>query len=648
MKRNKKGFTIVELVIVIAVIAILAAVLIPTFSSLIRRANESSDIVLTKNMNTILATSEGTGEEPETMFDVMKLMDKHGYKVENLNPRAGGNMIIWDQNNNRMIYVNEEMKVLYSENGATVEEGNRSGKRLTVKDVATMEKWQGFSYYLPVTIASETPITFSANSGIDTGVSELDADIVYNTQDAETIQLRGTIQSVELSAPNADVYNYAVIEKMTVKSVKASSYHECGEVKDFVIATGNSSANIVIENNATVGALSVSSGSAGTKLTIKGYVSELRSEALQGIAASFDGGKIAKVNGADAAETITGIEGTNNIDGFYNAISSYKELKEFGNRVNQGSTYEGITISLMADIEIPQDSGWTPIGFVSRDLFKSSTSSGAYRYFAGIFEGNGHTISNLNNNEFSTMNITDFRTDKYGDESKKNYVFGLFGVVHNAEIRNLTIENINVKNSAYSEAVVDSVGAIVGYVDGGVVIENCHAKSGSIEGEDGVGGIVGRIYNNINSSKTGEVIINGCSADLDLTVVDQKGAGIVGFISSAAQLDVTLANCTFTGKIEIKGQNGTYLGGIVVASGSVRSLTIMACKNEGTLTWAEVPVDENECVGKILGTQNALIPNLRYSETVAEDPETLAVIDGWKLQEELNEKCEWNRIENQG
>ena len=86
----------------------------------------------------------------------------------------------------------------------------------------------------------------------------------------------------------------------------------------------------------------------------------------------------------------------------------------------------------------------------------------------------------------------------------------------------------------------------------------------------------------------------------------------------------------------------------MVASGSVRSLTIMACKNEGTLTWAEVPADENECVGKILGTQNALIPNLRYSETVAEDPETLAVIAGWTLQGELNQKCAWNRIENQG
>ena len=42
MKRtNKKGFTIVELVIVIAVIAILAAVLIPNLSRLVDKANES-------------------------------------------------------------------------------------------------------------------------------------------------------------------------------------------------------------------------------------------------------------------------------------------------------------------------------------------------------------------------------------------------------------------------------------------------------------------------------------------------------------------------------------------------------------------------------------------------------------------------------
>ena len=41
MKRNKKGFTIVELVIVIGVIAILSAILIPTFVNLSNKAEDA-------------------------------------------------------------------------------------------------------------------------------------------------------------------------------------------------------------------------------------------------------------------------------------------------------------------------------------------------------------------------------------------------------------------------------------------------------------------------------------------------------------------------------------------------------------------------------------------------------------------------------
>ena len=46
---NKKGFTIVELVIVIAVIAILSAVLIPTFNNIIESANMSKATQEVKN-----------------------------------------------------------------------------------------------------------------------------------------------------------------------------------------------------------------------------------------------------------------------------------------------------------------------------------------------------------------------------------------------------------------------------------------------------------------------------------------------------------------------------------------------------------------------------------------------------------------------
>ena len=62
-KMNKKGFTIVELVIVIAVIAILAAVLIPTFSGVVKKANASKALQEVKNAYTAtLANDLSTAE----------------------------------------------------------------------------------------------------------------------------------------------------------------------------------------------------------------------------------------------------------------------------------------------------------------------------------------------------------------------------------------------------------------------------------------------------------------------------------------------------------------------------------------------------------------------------------------------------------
>ena len=64
---NKKGFTIVELVIVIAVIAILAAVLIPTFSNVIESANKSAD--LSEAQNSLKAYSAYTSSKGQSLAD---------------------------------------------------------------------------------------------------------------------------------------------------------------------------------------------------------------------------------------------------------------------------------------------------------------------------------------------------------------------------------------------------------------------------------------------------------------------------------------------------------------------------------------------------------------------------------------------------
>ena len=90
MKRNnKKGFTVVELVIVIAVIAILAGVLIPTFAGLIQKANESNDIQAAKNMNTFLAAANVNGDV-NSILDVYDLFEDSGYSVESYKPLYAG------------------------------------------------------------------------------------------------------------------------------------------------------------------------------------------------------------------------------------------------------------------------------------------------------------------------------------------------------------------------------------------------------------------------------------------------------------------------------------------------------------------------------------------------------------------------------
>ncbi len=46
--RNKKGFTLIELIVVIAILAILAAILVPTISGFIGKANQATDVANAK------------------------------------------------------------------------------------------------------------------------------------------------------------------------------------------------------------------------------------------------------------------------------------------------------------------------------------------------------------------------------------------------------------------------------------------------------------------------------------------------------------------------------------------------------------------------------------------------------------------------
>ena len=114
-KSNRKGFTIVELVIVIAVIAILAAVLIPTFSNLVKKANISNDTAIAKNMNTIL-TAEGAEGKITDVYAVIEALTENGLVLANINAKANGCLFVWEQETNQILLIDTEKnyKVLFA------------------------------------------------------------------------------------------------------------------------------------------------------------------------------------------------------------------------------------------------------------------------------------------------------------------------------------------------------------------------------------------------------------------------------------------------------------------------------------------------------------------------------------------------------
>lgn len=109
--KNIKGFTIVELVIVIAVVAILAAVMIPTFSGIIKRANISSDIQTARNMGVIL-----TAEKPQNAYEAVAALKKHGF--ERLHPKTKFYSFFWIQSKNIVVLTAEGVRPIFPEDMA--------------------------------------------------------------------------------------------------------------------------------------------------------------------------------------------------------------------------------------------------------------------------------------------------------------------------------------------------------------------------------------------------------------------------------------------------------------------------------------------------------------------------------------------------
>lgn len=112
MNTRKKGFTITELVVVIAVIGILAAVLIPTFTGVINDANLSADQMAVRQMNLALSTITHKAEGIDEVYDILRStnLDGRAYK-----PLSTDTKFVWIQSEGKIAHVDKDNAVLFPE-----------------------------------------------------------------------------------------------------------------------------------------------------------------------------------------------------------------------------------------------------------------------------------------------------------------------------------------------------------------------------------------------------------------------------------------------------------------------------------------------------------------------------------------------------
>lgn len=103
-RRGKKGFTIAELVVVIVVIAVLAAVLIPLFANLVERARLSVDQQTVDGMNKVLQSDEIISGKPKSLNAAKAVLESNNYRG-NIAPTAKDHEFYWIPADNRVVLV---------------------------------------------------------------------------------------------------------------------------------------------------------------------------------------------------------------------------------------------------------------------------------------------------------------------------------------------------------------------------------------------------------------------------------------------------------------------------------------------------------------------------------------------------------------
>ena len=453
-KSNKKGFTIVELVIVIAVIAILAAVLIPTFSGLVKKANLSSDKQAVRQMNIALAADEAKNGKPANLTKAREVLVAAGYAGDYLKPVTAGHAFFWSQDLNIIGLIDLETPT--EVNGTKVSD---------------------YSLAYPTDNADATN-AFGKYFNNWFNLSKYDEAISEKVSNAIKNATNGVISITDLESSDSDVSAGG----LTFQEVVAYCSTSGAKLDGCEIKLPETAENKKIE------------------LDVKSYG---RINELKGKIVGADSGTTIVVKNLDAVHDVKG-----NGEGYL--LADYVEKKEdihkqkvgtaFINYLGEGGLVENITIEYDQQVA-PNDPGnkYTyyggVVGFLNGGTVKNCTVTGTIQQYNRVGGIVGFAIGgNIENCsvENLTMKIWKSANDTTGWYTYAGGIVAFAGKEYETAttltIKNCTVSNLKVEFAGYSKLGTEGTsvkgkinvsGSIIGCADANtkaeytVVIDSC-------------------------------------------------------------------------------------------------------------------------------------------------------------------------------
>ena len=578
---KKKGFTLVELVVVVAVIAVLSAILIPTIGCFVEEAKETNDMATVRLLNAALIEDGAENAQPRNMSEVINVMKNKGYLVDRLTPRSSGE-ILWDSANNRFLLRNKEGKDVYSDNTKAVSENYKLWK--VVK--SNKEMSEEYANYL-LKDASFNKLNLSVTNSVDVGENDQISSVTYTgTQTARDITIRtnSITTTLTVNAAADTVNHYGMLGDCTVVAVDGTHcYNEFGSVRKIVVNSGK-----VITKSGSIVKSVFAEPAEGKNVTIDVSATPITTEVV--VSDTYRNGDEIKSNISVTGKNVNDIQKESKADLLETIKANYtanyygkhpagfivdETAKTITIKDAESLLYYGFVFDPKASANhckkhinskescmwynFSKDPGYTAHSDIrvlldaDVDFEGASFSSGIKLWH--VFDGQNHTIKNA-------IIINPVIDD----------TAGLF-VANNAggcTIQNLKINNVHVSVSASVADKNSSAGIVTGATSGNII--NVEVSNSSVTGGKYAGGIVGYAYGSIIDCNLTDCTVSG----------QYKAGGVVGYVCSETTQAKQVNNNTLSSvSVEVENllSGTTAVLGKIVGHFNGEANTTGECKN---------------------------------------------------------------------